>query len=123
MAETNLTVGELVARFNDAFNAHDVEAMMGMMTEDCVFENTHPPPDGARYEGRQQVAFFWDEFFAAAREQAIEIEEIAAFEDRCVMRWIYRWRDSHGTPRHVRGTDIYRARGGLIAEKLSYVKG
>jgi hypothetical protein len=39
------------------------------------------------------------------------------------MRWTYHWTDPSGTPGHVRGVDLYRLEDGLIAEKLSYVKG
>ena len=31
-----------VERFNEAFNRHDVNAIMEWMTEECVFENTRP---------------------------------------------------------------------------------
>ncbi len=37
---------ELVVRFNQALNRQDVDTMMCLMTEDCVFENTDPPPEG-----------------------------------------------------------------------------
>jgi hypothetical protein len=40
-----------VRRFNEAFNRHDVDAVMSAMTADCVFENTRPTPDGTRIEG------------------------------------------------------------------------
>ena len=46
---------EAIQRFNDAINRHDVDAAMAAMTEDCVFENTYPPPDGERYEGQAAV--------------------------------------------------------------------
>jgi ketosteroid isomerase-like protein len=36
-----------VARFNQAFNDHDAAAVMAAMTDDCIFENTNPAPDGA----------------------------------------------------------------------------
>lgn len=114
---------ELVQRFNDALNAQDVDAMMQLMTEDCVFENTYPPPDGARYVGQKSVRKFWEEFFRSSQGARIEIEEIFASEERCVMRWIYRWIDAQGEPGHIRGVDIYKIRDGKIAEKLSYVKG
>jgi hypothetical protein len=39
------------------------------------------------------------------------------------MRWVYTWVDARGVEGHIRGVDLYRVRGGLIAEKLSYVKG
>ena len=45
----------VVRRFNDAFNHHDVNAIMALMTPDCVFENTRPAPDGTRYEGAAAI--------------------------------------------------------------------
>ncbi len=66
---------------------------------------------------------FWEEFFRSSLEPKIEIEEIFAAGERCVMRWVYRWVDSRGKPGHIRGVDIYKITGDKIAEKLSYVKG
>jgi len=37
----------LVLAFNEAFNRHDVDAMMALMSEDVVFENTSPARMGA----------------------------------------------------------------------------
>ena len=112
-----------VTRFNDALNAHDVEAMMGLMTPDCVFENTAPPPDGTRYEGSAAVRAFWEEFLRASPQAHFEIEEILALGSRCVMRWTYRWVDASGSAGYIRGVDLFCLEKGLIAEKLSYVKG
>jgi len=52
-----------VRRFNEAFDRHDVDGVMAAMTEDCVFENTSPPPDGERYAGPDSVRTFWERFF------------------------------------------------------------
>ena len=113
----------IVQRFNDALNARDVNTMMSLLTEDTVFENTDPPPDGARYAGTAQVRAFWEAFFRGSASALISAEEIFAFDDRCVMRWLYHWTDAQGLSGHIRGVDVYRLREGLIAEKLSYVKG
>jgi ketosteroid isomerase-like protein len=113
----------LVLEFNDAFNSHDVEGMMKLMSEDCVFENTDPAPDGTRYSGREAVTQFWQNFFRDSPQAHIEIEEIFGLGTRCVMRWKYSWIDSTGQPGNVRGVDIFKEREGLLIEKLSYVKG
>lgn len=111
-----------VNRFNEAFNRHDVDAVMAAMTEDCVFDSTRPPPDGERFVGRDAVRGFWEAFFARSPEAFFETEEMFAAGDRAVVRWIYRWvRD--GKSGHVRGVDVFRVAGGRVAEKLSYVKG
>ena len=112
-----------VVKFNDALNAADVDAMLVLMTVDCVFENTYPAPDGARFEGQAAVRAFWQGFFAESSSAHIEAEEIFGAVGRVVMRWRYDWTDEHGQTGHIRGVDVYRLRDGLIAEKLSYVKG
>ena len=113
----------LVLEFNQAFNRHDVAGMMALMSEDCLFEDTQPAPDGAVYSGKDAVTRYWEAFFRQSPQARIEIEEIFGFGERCVMRWNYSWVDRDGEVGHVRGVDIFRVRGGSIREKLSYVKG
>jgi len=112
-----------VERFNEAFGTHDVEGVMRAMTEDCVFENTCPPPDGDRFEGREAVRGFWERFFRSSPSAVFETEELFASGDRCFVRWTYRWVESDGRRGHIRGVDLFRVRDGKVAEKLSYVKG
>jgi steroid delta-isomerase-like uncharacterized protein len=113
----------LVLAFNDAFNNHDVDGMMKFMSEDCVFENTDPAPDGTRYSGKAAVTQFWERFFEESPHAHIDIEEIFSLGRRCVMRWTYTWVDASGQNGHVRGVDVFQERDGLLIEKLSYVKG
>ena len=113
---------EAVERFNNAFNRHDVDAVMAAMTDDCVFENTYPPPDGTRYEGQVAVRAFWEHFFRSSPSAVFEAEEMFASGDRCVVRWVYR-KMKDGRPWHLRGVDVFRVREGKVAEKLAYVKG
>jgi len=111
-----------VERFNEAFNRHDVDAVMAAMTDDPVFDRPSPAPDGARFEGRAAVRAYWEQFFANAPDARFETEEIFACGDRCVVRWIYR-KTKDGQPWHLRGVDLFRVRDGKVAEKLAYVKG
>jgi ketosteroid isomerase-like protein len=111
---------EVIQRFNDAFNRHDVDAVMALMTEDCVFENTFPAPDGERFDGAIAVRGFWERFFRSTPTARFEAEEIFAAGDRCVVRWVFHWGTEGG---HVRGVDVMRVRDGRVSEKLSYVKG
>ncbi len=112
-----------VLAFNDAFNQHDVAGMMRLMSDDCVFENTSPAPDGAVYAGKEAVTQFWQDFFRASPRAHIKIEEAFGLGERCVMRWRYTWVDEAGNEGHVRGVDVFRVRNELICEKFSYVKG
>ena len=113
----------VVRRFNEALNAGDLSGMMACLTDDTVFENTEPAPDGERFEGKAAVGAFWKAFLASSAQARIEVEELVACGERVVMRWRYAWTDTSGATGHVRGVDVYRLRRGRIAEKLSYVKG
>jgi ketosteroid isomerase-like protein len=114
------TALDVVRRFNEAFNRHDVDTVMALMTEDCVFENTLPAPDGERFVGAAAVRGFWTSFFQSTPGARFEAEEIFGAGDRVVVRWVFSWDDSDG---HVRGVDVMRVRDGKVAEKLAYVKG
>ncbi len=107
----------LLARFQQAFDAQDIDAIMATMTDDCVFEDTSPP-DGRRHEGQDAVRAAWKALFAASPEGTFATEEIIDAGDRLVVLWRYAWDGGH-----VRGVDILGVRDGLVAEKLAYVKG
>jgi ketosteroid isomerase-like protein len=111
-----------VERFNEAFERHDLDAIMAAMTDDCLFDNT-PPPDGEAHRGQAAVRRAWQEFFAGSPNARFETEELFVAGDRAVARWRYTWVDSAGVEGHVRGVDVYRVRDGKVAEKLAYVKG
>ena len=111
-----------VDRFNDAINRHDAGAVASLLTEDTVFENAGPPPDGMRVEGRAAVAAFWEQWLARNPGATFDAEEIIAAGNRCTVRWVYR-KERDGRPWHLRGVDVFTVRDGRIAAKLAYVKG
>jgi ketosteroid isomerase-like protein len=112
----------VVTRFNEAFDRGDVDAVMALMTEDCVFESTYPPPDGERHLGQAAVRSYWEHFFATSEAPRFENEDIFVAGDRVVSRWRFSW-GSGEEGGHVRGVDLYRVRDGKVSEKLAYVKG
>ena len=120
-AVTKATI-DTINRFDDVFNRHDVDGIMALMTEDCVFEDVTPAPDGQRLEGQAAVRGAWESLFAEFHDAYFEEEELFAAGDRCVTRYIFTWKDSDGNPGRVRGSDIFRVRDGKVSEKLSYVK-
>ena len=120
-AETAGTLA-VVQQFCDAFNRHDLDAVMAVMTDDCVLESIYPYPDGTRYEGHLAVRARWEEVFRAVPDLWYETEEIFAADDRCVFRWVGHRSSEDGSPEHYRGVDILRVRDGKVAEKLVYAK-
>jgi len=108
---------QVVAAFSKAWDDHDLEATLELVTEDCVFENTGPAPDGTRFVGKAEIRGAWQPIFDDVNAN-FETEESFVAGDRVVQRWRYSWDGGH-----VRGIDIFRVRDGKVAEKLAYVKG
>jgi len=116
------TTRVVVDRFNEAFNRHDADALATLLTEDTVFEDTSPAPDGRRIEGKAPVVAFWRDWFARNVDAMFETEDVIVSGDRVVVRWVYR-KLRNGQPWHLRGVDIFTVRDGRVAAKLAYVKG
>jgi predicted ester cyclase len=96
----------IVEKFNAAFNKHDVQAVMNIMTDDCVLA----------------VRAYWEKFFTNNPDAFFETEDVFSAGDRCLVRWIYR-KTKDGKLWHLRGVDVFKVRDGKVAEKLAYVKG
>jgi ketosteroid isomerase-like protein len=111
-----------INNFNQAFNRHDADAMAAFLTEDTVFEDTSPAPDGRRIEGKAAVADFWRGWFARNSDAHFDTEEVIVSGNRAVVLWVYR-KLRNGQPWHIRGVDIFTVRDGKVAAKLAYVKG
>ena len=116
------TTRMVVDRFNEAFNRHDPDALALLLTDDTVFEDTYPAPDGRRIQGKAAVIAYWREWFARNPGARFEAEEIIVSGDRAVVRWVYR-KIRDGQPWHLRGVDVFTVRDGKVAAKLAYVKG
>jgi ketosteroid isomerase-like protein len=116
------TTRMVIVRFNEAFNRHDAEALAALLTDDTIFEDTSPAPDGRRIEGKAAVLAFWREWFKRNADASFETEDMIISGDRAVVRWVYR-KIRSGEPWHLRGVDVFTVRDGKVAAKLAYVKG
>ncbi|MEW9534574.1 nuclear transport factor 2 family protein [Microbispora sp. NPDC049125] len=110
----------VIGRFNEAFLRHDPALLEGLLAEDCVLENSGPPPDGSLHVGRDACLAFWSQF-VGAREASFEPEEVWVAGDRAVIRWRLRW--GPGEVDSVRGVNLITVRDGLIVKGFGYVKG
>jgi ketosteroid isomerase-like protein/uncharacterized damage-inducible protein DinB len=118
-----VTTIKVVQELEEALNRRDVDACMALITDDCVFENTSPPPDGQRYEGRSAIRAFLEDFFQATPSIDFQTEDLFASGNRCVVRWVFHWINSAGEHGHMRGVDVIHIRNGKMAEDFAYVKG
>jgi ketosteroid isomerase-like protein len=107
----------VVAAFGAAWQAHDLDLALSLITDDCLFESTGPAPDGVQHKGRDEIRLAWQPIFDDTKSR-FTVEESVAFGDRVVERWHYSWDGGH-----IRGIDLFKVRDGKVSEKLCYVKG
>ena len=117
-----LSTAAVINQFNTVFNQHNADALAAWLTDDTVFEDTSPAPDGQRIEGKSAVVAYWRGWFERNPDARFEAEEMIVSNDRAVVRWVYR-KMRNGQPWHIRGVDVFTVRGGKVAAKLAYVKG
>ena len=75
MSQSNKKVTvDFLQSFADAFNAHDIKAVMSHMTVDCVFEaSAGPDADGEKFTGQDQVKKAFENVFANFRLMPVGI--------------------------------------------------
>lgn len=113
----------LLHAFADAYNRHDLEALLDMVTADCVFEMAAgPEPWGRRHMGkaalREALPWAWRTWPDARWEEATHV--VAG--DRGFSEWTFRGTDADGKLTEVRGVDLFVLRDGLIARKDTFRK-
>ena len=124
MAETSGEVTtEVLQAFAEAWNRHDVDAIMSFMTEDCVFDaSAGPDICGTRYAGRDAVRRGFAEVWATFPDAHWGSARHFVQGDRGVSEWIFTGTRADGSRVEVHGCDLFTFRNGMIALKNSYRK-
>jgi steroid delta-isomerase-like uncharacterized protein len=113
----------LLDRFADAWNRHDLDALMAMMTDDCVFQaSAGPDVDGQRSEGPQAVRAAYAAVFEAFHDAHWAGARHVIAGNRGVSEWTFTGTNREGKRVEVTGCDLFTFRDGRIAIKNSYRK-
>jgi steroid delta-isomerase-like uncharacterized protein len=114
---------ELLERFADAWNRHDLDALMSMMTDDCVFEaSAGPQVEGQRSEGKEAVRAAYAAVFEAFRDAHWANPRHFIAGSRGVSEWTFTGTQQDGKRVEVTGCDLFTFRDDRIAIKNSYRK-
>jgi len=114
---------EMLEAFSEAWNRHDIEALMSFMTNDCIFEAAAGPDvRGKRFEGTEAVraAFIqaWTTFPDAHWGQGSHF----VCGDRGVSQWTFTGTRADGMRIEANGCDLFTFKDGKIAIKNAYRK-
>ena len=116
MGDTAAELERLIARYNEAWNDHDVDTIMSMHAPEMVFHN-HTA--GERVEGaavRDHIA----RIFEGWPDLSFRGRALYAGEDFVVSEWTATATDREGHRLEWDGVDVFPFRDGLIARKDVY---
>ena len=122
-ARSNADLLDLLDRFADAWNRHDLDALMAMMTDDCVFEaSAGPHVDGQRSDGKPAVRAAYAAVFETFHDAHWANPRHFIAGNRGVSEWTFTGTQRDGRRVEVNGCDLFTFRDGKIAIKNSYRK-
>jgi len=114
---------QFLQSFADAFNAHDLDAIMSHMTEDCIFEaSAGPDADGEKFVGQLAVRKAFEDVFNTFPDAQWANPRHIISGDRGLTEWTFSGTKRDGTKVEVTGCDLFTFKHGKIAIKNSYRK-
>jgi ketosteroid isomerase-like protein len=114
---------DALERMVDGFNAHDIDAIMALFVDDCVFESPRgPDPWGTRFEGRAAVRAGLGARFTTIPDVHYGDGRHFVSDDRGVSEWTLTGTTVDGQQLAVRGCDLWTFRGDAVVVKDSFWK-
>ena len=114
---------ETLRRLLDAFNAHDVDAVMSFFADDCELEMPRgPEPWGRRLQGRDGVREGLASRFAGIPDVHYGDDRHWVSGNRGCSEWLLTGTTVDGEPIAVRGCDLFEFADGKIVRKDAYWK-
>ncbi len=124
MTDTTQAVSEqMLEDFGDAWNRHDIDALMSFMTDDCEFHAVAGPDVmGRSFIGKDAVRegfqLAWQTFPDAAWVNGVHF----VCEDRGVSETTFKGTKADGSRIEARMVDVFTFRDGKIAVKNAFRK-
>ncbi|AMO38340.1 nuclear transport factor 2 family protein [Thauera humireducens] len=114
---------EFLKAFGDAWNRHDIEALMSMMDDDCVFHAVAGPDlMGKSFVGRDEVRAGFELAWKTFPDAAWLDGEHFVVGDRGVSETTFCGTKADGTRIEARMVDVFTFRNGKIAIKNAFRK-
>lgn len=120
---TSPVTEELLKGFLEAFNRHDLDAIMSYFAEDCVFYMPRgSTPRGDRYTGKEQVRSGLATRFEGIPDVHYGEDQHWVCGNFGVSEWTLTGTTLSGNKIEVRGVDLLEFTGGKIIRKDSFWK-
>ncbi|MBM1174778.1 nuclear transport factor 2 family protein [Microvirga arabica] len=107
----------------DAFNRHDVDAVMAYFADDCVFDAVSGAEVyGTRFIGVEAIAGAFSGVWATMPDAHWDHHGHLVCGDRAVSEWTFTGTNRDGSRVEAQGADLFRLRDGRIIHKQAFRK-
>ena len=107
----------------EAFNRHDVEAIMTYFADDCVFDAVAGAEVyGTRFIGTEAIARAFSGVWAAMPDAHWDHHSHLVHGNRAVSEWIFTGTNEDGSRIEAQGADLFRLHDGRIIHKQAFRK-
>ena len=120
----NITV-DILKQVLDAFNRHDLAAIMDFFSDDCSFDMPKgPEPWGRRFQGKAEVRDALASRFKGIPDvhYGNDTHWISADGEKGVTEWTLSGTTTSGEKLNLRGVDLWEFGNGRITRKNSFWK-
>ncbi|MFZ9722956.1 MAG: nuclear transport factor 2 family protein [Burkholderiaceae bacterium] len=120
---TSLVTVQTLESFSAAWNAHDLDALMSFMTEDCIFETVSGGQVyGNRFEGHEAVRKAFEAAWINFPDAQWKNGKHFVAGERGVSEWLFVGTGLDGKRIEANGVDIFTFRGDKIFIKNAFRK-
>jgi ketosteroid isomerase-like protein len=120
--QDSITMNVLVG-FANAFNAHDVNAILSFMANDCIFlASAGPEAQGEKFAGKEAVKKAFEDVFTTYPDAHWGNVTYFIAGNRTVTEWLFTGTKADGSRVEVTGCDLCTFRDGKIILKNSFRK-
>lgn len=115
---------EILTRWNESWNEHDLDAVMKLFHDEVEFDNW----TGSQVKGKEALRVAWGPWFQNHGGFCFTTEDLFVDEtaEKVLFRWTLNWLSSEpgreGRPERRRGVDVLQFEHGLIVRKFTYSK-
>jgi uncharacterized protein (TIGR02246 family) len=114
---------ERLSEYLTAWDEHDADRIVALMTEDCVYHaSAGPELLGATAVGRDAVRSAVTAFFERLPDARFADVDTFVAGDRGAAEWTLVWTDAEGRRQELRGCDLFEFRGDLVHTKNAFRK-
>jgi rhodanese-related sulfurtransferase/ketosteroid isomerase-like protein len=113
---------ERLRQFGAAWARADLDALMGFVTDDCIYLASVGPEPGTTYRGREEVRRGFAAMLAYDRGRERQASMVVVTDDMGFAKWSFTKTTAGGGRRLIRGCDLFQFRDDRISKEEAYRK-